>query len=239
MPKWSRITTLRQFCDAEESAKYVLVFDLDGTLVDTLPSMSNAMNHLLNEINLFVEPSELKKYYDGNIKLYLKHYLSHTKNKNEDLVKYSNQFENIYCAQFVSNSKLYPNVQETLDLLIENNHTLALCTNLPTRSTQQILQYHSLTKYFKAIVCGDTLPVMKPNPGPLLQAIELSSTQEQTCIMIGDDESDEKAAAAAGVPFIAVSYGYASNPFISASFELKDISELPGALVHLTEKSMY
>ena len=119
---------------------------------------------------------------------------------------------------------------------------MAVCTNKPQKPARAILDKRGLAGHFKVLVGGDTIPIRKPNPGVIFHTMAVSGLEEgtDTAIMIGDGHNDVKVAKAAGIPVIALSYGYTRIPLheLHPDLILGSFSGIPDALVDLTDKSM-
>jgi len=142
-------------------------------------------------------------------------------------------------ARYAENSAtlttLYPGVMETLDSLAAAGHRMAICTNKPIEATQAVLQSMGLARFFAAVAGGDSLPVRKPSPGHLLGTLAMMDAGPENAVMIGDSPADVATALNAGVPVIAVSYGYRRVPAESmgADILIENFAEIPGAIATL------
>ncbi|MBC7739028.1 MAG: HAD-IA family hydrolase, partial [Candidatus Saccharibacteria bacterium] len=123
---------------------------------------------------------------------------------------------------------LYPNVAETLDQLRLDGHLLALCTNKPMRPTLALLRHLNLGQHFTKILAGDSLPVHKPDPAPLLAAFDMEGTGPD--LYVGDSEVDAETARRANVPLLLFTEGYRSTPIADLTHRaaFSAFSDLPG-----------
>ncbi|MFV1872524.1 MAG: phosphoglycolate phosphatase [Oleiphilus sp.] len=190
----------------------LVMFDLDGTLVDSVPDLAFAIDDML--IHLGEEPvgSEHVRLWVGNgAQMLVKRALSRAMLPKEiDLTlldKAMTLFFDSYQKVNGSKSQLYPYVRETLIYLRQRVPYLALVTNKPEQFTQALLDAHHLPK-FDLVVCGDTLAKRKPAPDQLLHCLGTFRCEPAESIMVGDSSSDIKAAKQAGVPILCVRYGY-------------------------------
>jgi len=125
------------------------------------------------------------------------------------------RFLDCYEAEPAMLTRPYRGVAETLARLKDEGRHLAICTNKADRVTHAVLKALGLDGFFGAVIGGDTLPVKKPDPAPLRAAIERLEVASAEAIMVGDNEHDAAAAAAAGMPCVLVAYGYARAPLAS------------------------
>lgn len=185
-----------------------VVFDLDGTLVDSIESIAQAANALMSELDLKPLDAEETRSYVGNgaahfleLALRARHVWSEA-----EASKTLNRFLFHYAAVPGAASPPLAGVKEALDHLAEGGHALAVCTNKPTAPTEVILEAHGWSQMFEALVCGDTLSQRKPDPAPLHEAKRLLGGG--AICFVGDSEVDAATAAAANVPFFLYTQGY-------------------------------
>lgn len=200
----------------------LMMFDLDGTLVDSVPDLAWAVDAMLADLNEARAGIDQVRLWVGNgAQMLVKRALSHSMEPAElDPTKFQvamDLFYNHYSEVNGSKSELYPGVKETLNILRKRIPYLALVTNKPEQFTQPLLDRHQLPK-FDLLVCGDTLPERKPHPAQLLYCMHSLGCKAEESLMVGDSLSDIKAAQAAGVRMICVSYGYHQGLDLSAYF---------------------
>lgn len=193
------------------SAKH-LFFDLDGTLVDSLPDLTQAVDRMMLSMNKAPPGIECVKSWVGNgaAKL-IKRALTRSMNDEPDVQEFERAqqlFNRYYWENLSSHSRLYDGVTDTLDQLTRHAKSLVCITNKPSLFAHPLLQALGLSQFFQIIICGDSLNFKKPHPEPLLHAAEQHKTPITNCLMVGDSKNDILAARAAGCPVIAVSYGY-------------------------------
>lgn len=210
-----------------------LVFDLDGTLVDSAPDLQAALNETLREIGK--PPLALEAVRgmigDGTAALVARG-LAASGVQADALAERLPRFLAIYEAAPVARTRPYPGVPQVLAALVSDGRRLAICTNKPQAATVAVLRGLGLDGFFSAVIGGDVLPVRKPHPGHLLGAVkELAATAEDA-VMVGDNENDVAAAKAAGIPVVLVRYGYARVALseLAADIQIDEFSGLPGAL---------
>ncbi len=185
-----------------------LLFDLDGTLVDSVPSMCAAANTMLARIGRDPVPAETYKNFVGHgMARQIKGVLHHTGGVPEsgfdDLLE---QFLMVYFDDPLTGTNTYPNVPNTLARLVNDGHRLAVITQKPAEPARRILDWLGLGDMIGVITGGDTLPVLKPDPKMITAT--LARMPPGPAMMIGDSDVDEKTALAAGISFLFHSAGY-------------------------------
>jgi phosphoglycolate phosphatase len=186
----------------------LVVFDLDGTLVDSASDIAESVNRTLEEWSLpRVEEAVIRGWIGEGARRLLQQALEHSGSTLEvDAVFPS--LEVHYGDCLLLDPRVYDGVRETLDDLRGKGVSLAVCTNKPQRFIRPLLQALALDGYFECIVGGDTLPERKPNALPLLHVVDHFGLQPAQCLMVGDSETDVLTAQAAQVPMALVTYGY-------------------------------
>ena len=190
----------------------VLVFDLDGTLIDSAPDIHAAANRLLAEEGLPPQPFAALRRMIGHGVPHLIDVLLKATGQPPDPVRdtrLSARFVAGY-EEAVALTRPYPFVPETLDLLTAAGHRIGLCTNKPLAAVRAVLAHLDLAQHFPVIVAGDSACPRKPDPAPLHAAIAELGGGPAT--YIGDHEVDAATARAAGVPFLLFTEGYRSAP---------------------------
>jgi phosphoglycolate phosphatase len=213
------------------------LFDLDGTLVDSAPDITAAVDSALHSAGLSPIGEARVRGYIGDGAAQLMH---RAVTGEMDGVAPQHVFEPIfarflkaYAAQLFDLSSVYPHVVETLLSLSNRGWRLACITNKPERFTTPVLVAAGLSAFFEVVVSGDTLAAKKPDPAPLLYAAAACRTDIAMVTMIGDSVTDLKAAQNAGVRAIAVDYGYSQGIDLTkhgAYAVISDISALPEIL---------
>ena len=189
-----------------------LIFDLDGTLVDSMPDLRAALNQSIGEIGRReLTPDEVRPMIGDGTCALVKRALAATGTVT-DFDAAHERFLRFYEAAPAKLSRLYPGVQETLESLRASGARLAICTNKPQAATLAVLEGFGMAQYFNAVLGGDAAPFRKPDPRHLLAAIERLGATANDAVMIGDNENDYAAARAAHVPVILVRYGYLRVP---------------------------
>ena len=214
-----------------------VMFDLDGTLIETAPEIADAVNHTLREVGLrTVTQQQVNDWIGhGTLELLIQA-LAHTQRLSDQQVRNSPElpgmaakFNKHYQQCCGTRSHLYPQVRETLTALHELDVRLAVVTNKESRFTQTVLEAHSLTAMFDMVVSGDTLPVKKPNPAGVAHCLSLFKATPERSLFVGDSSIDIATARNAGVAVWALPYGYnMGEPIASARPDrvIVDISAL-------------
>jgi phosphoglycolate phosphatase len=211
----------------------ILVFDLDGTLIDSGPDMHRAVVRMLAEHGL--PPLSLAEVTamvgDGSAKLLARAFAKAGHPLDRDLPALP-RFMEIYEACVADLTRPFRGVPETLALLQDAGHRMAICTNKPDRATRQVLEALSLLRHFEVIVGGDSAPARKPDARHLLAVLERLEATAGDAVMIGDGANDLLTAAAAGVPVIHACYGYGLREPVAVEplATIERFDELPEAL---------
>jgi phosphoglycolate phosphatase len=201
---------LRALCAGE--LPRLVMFDLDGTLVDSVPDLATAVDRMLRELGREPVGVECVRQWVGNgarvlVRRALAGGLDHSAVGEAETEQALARFLDIYadCHELIT---LYPGVHELLEALSTAAVELAVVTNKPERFVAPLLEQVGLGGYFRWIIGGDTLPQQKPDPAALLQVMRLAGVSQAQSLFVGDSRTDVLAARAAGVPCVAVSYGY-------------------------------
>jgi phosphoglycolate phosphatase len=192
-----------------------VVFDLDGTLVDTAPDLTAAANHVFGLIGLApVSPAQLHPLIGRGSRAMIEEGLRlHGVRKTEDEVTGLHElFFPYYADNIAVRSRPFDGVPALLDSLARSGVRLAVCTNKLEALSKSLLRQLDLDRPFAAIAGRDTFDVFKPAPGHLTRTIAMASGRPDRAVMVGDSEVDIATAAAAGVPSIGVSFGYTPIP---------------------------
>jgi len=199
----------------------LVIYDFDGTLVDTAPVVSTLLNQYRHELGLEDWPVERFIPYLslGGLEL-IKNSLE--LNCCELSNSYLKQFREKYSNLPGSVSPLYPGVLDCLDLLRENNIQIAICSNKPRALIDNILKSYNLNLYFQSIIAGDDLPTKKPDPRNLLACIEQVNKTVENSLLIGDSKVDQQTAKNANVQFAFFSQGYNDGVDKSQSLVFND-----------------
>ncbi len=194
--------------------KKLIIFDLDGTLIDSVPDLALAVNSMLKEVNRSEFPENTIRQWVGNgaqtlVKRALSASAQTDKNLDEELFENALAiFLNIYSKNLCIATKTYPNVNETLQTLKSRGYTLAIVTNKPFDFVEPILKGLNLDGLFEHILGGDSLKEKKPSPLPLQHICEKFSINIEDTLMVGDSKNDILAANACSMHSVGVTYVY-------------------------------
>ncbi len=190
----------------------LVLLDLDGTLVDSIPDLANAVNKTLQEFSIEErEINSIRNWVGNGIEKLLHRALTNDidgEAKSELFEKAFIRFMDIYSKNMCDLSVCYPGVREGIDYLKEKNIKLGCVTNKSGQFVHPILEKLGIKDDMSIIIAGDTLPKKKPHPLPLLHAASEFKVDPKKSLMIGDSVSDVKAARAANFQIVCVSYGY-------------------------------
>lgn len=212
--------------------RHILVFDLDGTLIDSGPDITAAVNGLFAELDLPAIGVDLVRRMVGDgAPVLLERALAHVGSTLRAADLYDRYMEH-YGENAVGLTTIYPGVEAALDELAQAGCRMGVCTNKPFAPTVTVLEAFGLARYFGAVIGGDSLPQRKPDPEPLRHVIrQLGGTPEEA-VLIGDSAVDLACAEAAGVPAIIIPSGYGmTQP--NAPVTIAGFAELAGALARL------
>jgi len=185
-----------------------VLFDLDGTLADTAPDLSGALNRLRTERGLEPVPLALTRPHTSSGARGL---IATGLGVAPDQPEYEAlrlRFLELYAENLHVDTRLFPGMAELLGTLEQRSIPWGIVTNKPTRFTLPLLQSMGLASRAACIVSGDTTPHSKPHPAPMLHAAAKLGLTPAACLYLGDDLRDVQAARAAGMPVIAVAFGY-------------------------------
>ena len=212
-----------------------IVWDLDGTLVDSAPDLASALNTVLDMRGFFtLSLSEVRLMIGNGVPKLVERGFNAVGVRPDpaQLDELIAIFVQEYKACATDNTRPYPGVVKALQEIHSMNVPMGVCTNKPEAFTRQILEGLGLSSYFSCVVGGDSTSVRKPDPEPVLACIRGLATVPASSLMIGDSVHDVHAAHAAGVTIGVVPWGYRSAPVedLGADFVLRDLAALPGMI---------
>ncbi|AUH34763.1 phosphoglycolate phosphatase [Paracoccus tegillarcae] len=211
-----------------------VVFDLDGTLIDSAPDIHAAVNAVLRDEG--VQPLTLDRvrgFIGGGVEVLWHRIIEATglpQTRYRDLLA-------AFMARYrrsTSLTRFYPGVLDALNVLADRGHPMGICTNKPADPTQAVLAHMGIAEYFATVVAGDSLPQHKPHPAPLRMALQAlgAAPENPKAIYVGDSEVDAETAAAVPVPLMLFTGGYRHTPLEQlphhAAFD--DFSALPALI---------
>ena len=190
----------------------VVAFDLDGTLVDTAPDLTAALNHTLGELGRAPVSREAVRHMVGHgVRALLEKGLAATGGTRPDLVDAGFPiFLDHYEKHIADESRPFAGVEAALDALAARGVKLAVCTNKLEPLARELIGALGWRDRFAAVVGGDTLPVRKPDPAPLFEAIARAGGGRAA--YVGDSITDTDTARAANIPCVAVTFGFSDRP---------------------------
>jgi len=190
----------------------LVLFDLDGTLVDSVGDLAWCGNEMLRSLQMPLhDPQAARRWVGNGLERFVKRVLTNDMEAEPDealLASGIEIFKRLYAEHASDHSLLYPGVIETLEYLAGLDLHLACVTNKPEPFTSSLIEAMGLAGYFELVVAGDTTAKKKPDPMPLHFAADHFSIPYAQCLMVGDSSNDVKAARAAGFSIICVPYGY-------------------------------
>ena len=191
-----------------------IVFDLDGTLVDTAPDLCAALNHALGVLSRPPVPAaDVRQLVGHGARKLLERGLATSGLATPALVEAGiPAFLTYYAAHIADGSRPYPGVEAALDSLAAAGCRLAICTNKPVALSVALVTALGWDGRFAANLGFDSVPAPKPHPGHLLATIVAAGGDPRSSVFVGDSITDTATAAAAGIPVIAVSFGFSDRP---------------------------
>lgn len=193
----------------------VVVFDLDGTLIDTAPDLVATLNVVFEREGLPPVPYETaRNFVGGGARAMIMRGIE-ADGRAVAPGKLDEMFADFiahYSDHIAERSRPFPGLVAALDTLSERGHRFAICTNKLERLSLLLLKQLRLADRFEAICGQDTFGIQKPDPEVLRRTIAAAGGTPQRAIMIGDSLTDIKTARAAGIPVIAVDFGYSERP---------------------------
>jgi phosphoglycolate phosphatase len=212
-----------------------IVFDLDGTLIDTAPDLIDTLNVILARHDVApVAFDEARTMIGAGVKPLLQRALA-SKGKRfpaEEIDRLFAEYLEIYAAHIADRSRPFPGLEPALDALAAQGCRLAVCTNKLEWLSVRLLEALGLAGTFAAICGQDTFGVQKPNPEILRKTIWRAGGTVDEAIMVGDSSSDIDTARAAGVPVVAVDFGYSEVPIAELNPDrvISSFADLPAAV---------
>lgn len=215
-----------------------LIFDLDGTLIDSAPDIHATANTVFAAHGFpgFDFPT-VRGFIGNGVGVLVARLLAHqghpdTGDLHRRMVgEFINAYEEAYDL-----TTLYPNVRDALATLADLGHPMAICTNKPAGPARSVLRHFGLDLHFAVIVGGDTLPQRKPDPAPLMAAQTQLGCDR--VLFVGDSEVDAETAANAGLAFALFTHGYRNSAVesLGAKAIFDDFAALPGLVTHLSAR---
>lgn len=200
--------------------KTLILFDFDGTLIDSVPDLTLAVNLTMEHLgHEGFEESQVRVWVGNGARMLVERALRAA--FGDDAVTETSLdealalFMDFYARHLAVKTVAYPNVTETLRQLRDEGYRMGIVTNKPHAFVEPILQSLGMDSIFELIIGGDSLPQKKPHPLPLQHACETLGVSPEHSVMVGDSKNDILAAKAAGMHCIGVGYGYNYDEHIS------------------------
>ncbi|QPF89252.1 HAD family hydrolase [Bradyrhizobium commune] len=198
-----------------KTCPYTLVFDLDGTLVDTAPDLITALNHVLDREGLPPVPmASARNMIGAGARKLIERGLEAEGRAvmPADMDRMTADFIAYYAENIAVESRPFEGLEDALDLFAAQGHRLAVCTNKLEWLSRRLLDQLGMTRRFAAICGADTFGVQKPDPTIFRETVARAGGRVAASIMVGDAGTDVGVARRAGVPVIGVSFGYTDVP---------------------------
>jgi phosphoglycolate phosphatase len=223
------------------SASPTIVFDLDGTLVDTAPDLVSALNYVLDREGLPPVPlASARNMIGAGARKLIERGLDAEGRvmTAKDIDRLTADFIDRYAEHIADASRPFEGLERALDDLTARGFRLAVCTNKLEWLSKRLLDELQLSARFAAICGGDTFGVSKPDPAILQQTVARAGGELASTIMVGDSGTDIGVARRAGIPVIAVSFGYTDVPIAELKpdrliHHMQDLSDAVAALLSL------
>ena len=196
---------------ANVAQREVLLFDLDGTLVDSATDLHRAMNMSLNALQLpTVTESQVRVWVGKGTALFCQSTLQHLTGKVDPAQQQQllETFLKIYNADPCVETQPFDGIVEFLEWGLAQKKTMICVTNKPELPARAIVDHLGMTHYFADVIGGDRFEERKPHPRQLLHCVEQYAQSKDQVLMIGDSSNDVEAARRAGIDCVVVSYGY-------------------------------
>ena len=211
------------------------VFDLDGTLVETLPDIHAVLAELLGEAGITVpDPEAVRRMIGDGARMLVVRALAAAGRAASDaeIDRLHRRFVELYERHPCRHGKMFPGVRACLERLQAEGVRLGVCTNKPQRASEELLEALGLAPYFSSIVGGDRLPQRKPDPRHLVAVLRELGVAAEHAVMVGDSRNDLLAARGAGLPCVLVRHGYGPEPVerLGAHRVIDNLAALPPLL---------
>jgi len=219
--------------EAGRVATTAVVFDLDGTLVDSAGDIAEAVNRTLDGLALpRVAEATVRGWIGDGVGNLVATALRHS-GSGQLAAAVMPAFMQHYHACLLRSPRLYDGVMDTLQALQSRGMPMAICTNKPSALVPPLLQHLGIAGFFANIVGGDSLPQRKPAAEPLRHSAALLGQAVDQCLMVGDSATDLQAANNAGMPIVLVRYGYPRDLDLDAAVAEAVVDDLRELLGHI------
>jgi N-acetyl-D-muramate 6-phosphate phosphatase len=211
-------------------------FDLDGTLLDTSGDLGNALNKTLHHYNRTPLPLSAIREHVSNgatalVKLGFGHHLEH-----DEMVRIRTELLNFYIDDIASHTVIFNGIGDLIQQLTDHQILWGIVTNKPLAYTEALMQHFHFASPPSATVCPEHKGMGKPDPTPLLHACELVRVSPANCVYVGDHERDIECGRNAGMPTLAVGYGFTADADEYLSWNADHNAELPEDIWPILQK---
>ena len=215
-----------------------LLFDLDGTIIDSAPDVCASVNRVLKTMDRpSVSVTDTKMLVGTGARTLVEKTLEMTgaPGSEEDIDFLLEGFLNSYRQNPSEHTVIFPGAREALERYTDAGIKLGICTNKPEVTCFPVLQALDLKRYFPTVICGDTLEFRKPDPRHIFHTLDAMGADKNSAAVIGDSEADIKAANNAGLPSVLVTFGYCHEPFesLNANALIDHFDQLDDALAQI------
>jgi phosphoglycolate phosphatase len=215
----------------ESPALKTVLFDLDGTLVDTAPDLSEVLNTLLKRHGKPAQPIEAIRPYVSHGSAGMLGFGFNINELDPVFNELREEFLELYANDLCHKSKLFPGMGDVLDELERRDLSWGVVTNKPAFLTRPLLDALELSDRCCCIISGDTLPDRKPHPAPMYHAAKLANSDPQHCVYVGDAPRDIEAGNRAGMHTLIAMYGYLSDTDTPELWDADDSIDDPAGLL--------
>jgi 2-phosphoglycolate phosphatase len=210
-----------------------VLFDLDGTLIDSAPDLAGAANDMRLARGLAVYPlAQLRPMVGAGARGMIGRALG-VSPQDADFAALRDEFLRRYEARMTAETRIFPEMLGVLDRLEAAGMRWGIVTNKMTRLSEPLVRALGLVPRAGVLVCGDTTPHAKPHPAPLLEAARLLQVPAAACVYVGDDLRDVQAGRAAGMTTVAVRWGYLGGDELIDTWDADHVVDKPADLLKL------
>ncbi|WP_332349686.1 HAD family hydrolase [Asaia spathodeae] len=213
------------------------VFDLDGTLVDSLPDLAESGMELLKSYDLHLPSEEAVRAMIGDgARALVDRLLTYGGDENRiDRDEATRRFLDIYEPRATQKTQLFPDTEKTLATLQERGISCVICTNKPVKAAQAIIEQLGIASLINAIGGGDSFPMRKPDPDHIRKTVRMINAEPTRAIMIGDHQNDIRAALGVPMPSLFASWGYGDRTMSAHATAIAGcVAELPRLIYDLS-----
>jgi len=228
----------------------LVFYDLDGTLIETAPEICDAVNDVMDHYQWpAIDEDQVERWIGHGTGALLVHAVARALGAEPEalrqdprMLEIGRVYDGYYERRCGTRSRLYPDVRESLDALRLDGIRAVIATNKERRYTERVLAAHDLAGHFDRVLCGDTMPVRKPDPAGILECLQALGVPAERALFVGDSSIDVATARNAGLPVWLVPYGYnMGQPIgeVEADRVIDGFAELRCALDrHATDRSL-